>query len=112
LTLRGNLSTGVYCPVTRAVFKPMVDPNKAQINGPAGVVIQDDDGNCVVTVTNTTITAKDSFGNQVVMESGKICLIPATSAIVYLGGDPAVIGSYDFVTTSSGPAINVKARYA
>jgi len=112
LTPRGNLSTGVYRPITRASFSPMVDPNKAQVQGPEGVVIQDDGGHCVITVTPTTITIVDESGNEVVMKSGELCLVPAPGGTVYLGGDPAVEGSYAYVDTVSGPSINTKARYA
>jgi len=112
LTPRGNLSTGVYRPITRKTFSPMVDPNKAQVCGPAGVVVQDVGGNCVITVTTTSVTIKDKSGNTFILESGKVCLIPGAGVTVYLGGDPAAGGSYDYVATASGPSINTKVRYA
>lgn len=111
LTPRGNLTTGVFQPITRSSFPAMVDPNKAQVNGPAGVVIQDDAGMTVVTLTTTSYKIQDAAGNVVMLEASKIYVKPAPGMFIYLGGD-GVVGSYDFVATASGPSINTKARFA
>jgi hypothetical protein len=58
----------------------------------------------------TGIVIHDKNGNEVGLLSGKVYVNPNnTSGTIYLGGDGAT-GSYDFVTTTSGPSINVKAR--
>lgn len=105
---RANLSTLVFMPVSQKSFSSR-NLNQVFINGPQGVLIQDQDGHCTINVTATTITLTDSFGNKVIMESGKIALVP--SGEVYLGGD-GTTGSFDFVQTVSGASTNVKARYA
>jgi hypothetical protein len=63
-----------------------------------------------ITILPTSIIIHDGNGNEVGMNSQQMWVGPqSTSTIVYLGGNGSS-GTYDFVTTSSGPSINVKAR--
>lgn len=95
LTPRGNLSTCVYLPITSKGFTQPIDPNKRQIQGPAGVIIQTSDGTVRITVSETVITVDPG----------------STSKMIFLGGD-GVTGTYDFVMAGSSNSINVKARTA
>lgn len=54
------------------------------------------------------VTLSDSNGNIVTLKAGKLTVNPG-SGMVYLGGD-GTTGTYDFVSTVSGPSVNVKAR--
>lgn len=62
-----------------------------------------------VDLNATGVKITDSNGNIVQTMSGKIVVKPASGSLVYLGGD-GTDGSYDFVSTVSGPSINVKAK--
>ncbi|MCB2106350.1 MAG: phage baseplate assembly protein [Rhodobacteraceae bacterium] len=46
---------------------------------------------------------------EVRAQADKVTVVPGDGKIVYLGGDGQT-GSYDFISTPSGPSINVKAR--
>ncbi len=91
---RGNLTNLVFQHNSQKQFPHNTnrDPNAVFINGPAGALVQTTDGTVVVYI-----------------KKDKVYILPASGAILYLGGD-GVTGTYDFVVTSSGPSINVKAR--
>jgi len=57
------------------------------------------------------VTLMDVNGHQVITTKNSIAIAPkeGSGAIVYLGGDGSK-GTYDFVSTPSGPSMNVKAR--
>ena len=108
---RGNLTPLVFAPISQKKFPHNTsrDPNSAFVNGPNGVIIQDTGGHCFITLTTTTITVTDSYGNSIVMGSTGVAVNPASGKKVFLGGDGST-GNYDFVLTPSGPSTNVKAR--
>jgi len=57
-----------------------------------------------------SVTTTDKGGSIIKQDgTGNISHKPASGKFVFLGGD-GVTGTYDFVTTASGPSINVKAR--
>ena len=67
-------------------------------------------GSSVITILPTSIVIHDGNGNEVGMNNSEMWVGPqSTSTIVYLGGNGSS-GTYDFVSTPSGPSINVKAR--
>lgn len=61
---RGNLSTLIFVPVGATTF-PAVNTNAAYIAGPAGAVIQTQDGSAVLTVSTSGITL--AFGGKTVV---------------------------------------------
>jgi hypothetical protein len=63
MTRRGNLSSLVYVPCANKSY-PSVNPNVAYIAGPAGAVIQTQDGTSSVVVNDSGITL--TFGSKVV----------------------------------------------
>lgn len=74
-------------------------------NLPVGAtVLYDDKGNVVF--------LKGANGIQIDASKGRVYVKPEDGQFVYLGGKgPDLDGhSYDFVETSSGPSVNVKAR--
>ena len=95
---RSNLTSLVFMPVSQKTFAvlPSRNLNAALIAGPQGAVIQDQNGNSIVTVSDT-----------------KICLNPKTTSImIYVGGDGST-GSYAPLVTTSGPCLpNIVGRYA
>ena len=60
-------------------------------------------------LSNDDVTITDKTGNVVTMTSNKITMKPGSGVTIFLGGD-GVSGTYDFVSTVSGPSINTKAR--
>ena len=63
-----------------------------------------------ITFSDNGITIKDKSGASIVWDSsGNIQVIPASGKTVFLGGTGSD-GGYAFVSTASGPSINVKAR--
>lgn len=57
-TRRGNLTTLVWVPIGNVNF-PVVNANAAYVSGPEGAVIQDQNGNTILTINNTgTLTIK------------------------------------------------------
>lgn len=71
-------------------------------NVPVGAaVLYDDKGNVVF------VKGKD--GIVIAAKSGAVSVTPESGKFVFLGGDGET-GAYDFVSTVSGPSINVKAR--
>ncbi|WP_186215929.1 hypothetical protein [Burkholderia gladioli] len=60
-TQRANLTALVFVPVSNASSAP-IDSNMAQIQGPAGVILQTADGNVALTLNETGITIK--IGSQ------------------------------------------------
>jgi hypothetical protein len=82
LTPRGNLSTGVFRPITRKSFAPMVDPNKAQVNGPGGFVCQNNAGTVSVIADDASITFTVP-GLTVVMNSSGVTI---NGALIVTGG--------------------------
>ncbi|WP_155308299.1 hypothetical protein [Burkholderia gladioli] len=60
-TQRANLTALVFVPVSNSSSAP-IDSNMAQIQGPAGVILQTADGNVALTLNETGITIK--IGSQ------------------------------------------------
>ena len=89
---RVNLTNLVFLPVSNKSWTTP-DGSLYVVQGPNGVLIQSLDGSVKVTVSKTKIT------------------IDPGAATVYLGGD-GVAGLYDYIQTTGGPSINVKAKHA
>lgn len=98
---RANLTTMVYRAVSQKAFpkNPNRDVNAAFINGPNGVVLQDTNGTCVVTIAPNKITINVSGQPMFAIVGGT----------VFVGGDGSV-GTYALIETTAGPSINSKAR--
>ena len=74
------------------------------------VTITDKSGSTVTLDGTGTITIQGKAGNNAVLKStGEVTVKPKDGKFVFLGGD-GLIGTYDFVSTLSGPSINTKAR--
>lgn len=101
---RHNLSDGVY---VGAMLNSAAPTQYIQFL-PGGIKVVDSSGNTIVT-SSSGVTVTDKSGNKVVMSSSGVALQPVLGSNVFLGGDGAT-GVYDFVSTPTGPSINVKAR--
>lgn len=103
----GNFTTATWHPIQNKNWtRP--DPNAYLLQGPNGVILRDMASGCVITLTATQITIKDSFGHEVWMVSGGLFVDPGAD-LLYLGCPPSGAGSCDFVETVSGPSTKVKA---
>lgn len=105
----GTASRYTQANLSNLVFHPMSNKGQAGTNatvqvdqGPDGAAIQSVDGTYSVFITK-------AGGLVVTVNSVVLCSIHGGN--VYLGGD-GVAGSYAKVTTSSGPALAVWARFA
>ena len=80
-------------------------------NLPEGnATLYDDKGNVVWAKGSNGVSLNAKTGVvEVRSQDNKVTVKPGDGQIVYLGGD-GTDGSYDFVSTVSGPSINVKAR--
>lgn len=109
LTLRGNLSTGVFRPITRMSFSPMVDPNKAQMQGPSGFICQTDDGAVSIVGDETEITFTIPgltvvFSASGVTINGALVVTGGATLSGGVGGNLAVAGE---VTANAGSPTSV-----
>lgn len=69
-------------------------------------------GSSIITILPTSIVVHDGNGNEMGMTSSKMWVAPPdTTKILYLGGNGSS-GNYDFMSTLSGPCVNVKGRYS
>ena len=101
---RHNLADGVY---VGAMLNSAAPTQYVQFTS-GGVKIADASGNTIV-MDSSGVTLTDTTGNVVKMSSAGVAVSPALGGVVYLGGD-GTTGVYDFVSTPTGPSINVKAR--
>jgi len=85
--------------------------DKRPKNLPEGnATLYDDKGNVVWAKGTNGISLNAKTGVvEVRSQDNKVTVKPGAGKMVYLGGDGAD-GTYDFVSTVSGPSINVKAR--
>jgi hypothetical protein len=67
------------------------------------------DGGIEVTSTTGTMTVKDKSGSFVVLDGKGNVQVKPGGGLVFLGGTGSD-GGYDFVSTPSGPSVNVKAK--
>lgn len=67
--LDSNLSTLVYVPLSNTSW-PSVDQNAYNVTAPNGAVIQDDSGNCKITLTSSSITLQCGSSSVVIDSSG------------------------------------------
>ena len=103
-----NLTPAVFIPTSRSDWS-VRDYNAVFINGPNGVVLQDQGGKCVVTINTKSITVKDSKGTEVILDgNGNVFVYPASSGNCYLGAKTAA-NCYPVVTTA-GNSDNVYAH--
>jgi Phage protein Gp138 N-terminal domain len=93
---RHHVSDGVVHGAGAMVNKDTPN-NYIDINGHIHMLSADD------------VTITDKAGNVVTMNSSKIYVKPGSNVMIYLGGD-GTTGTYDFVSTPSGPSINTLAR--
>ena len=67
--LDSNLSTLVFVPLSNTSW-PNVDANAYNITAPNGAVIQDDSGNCKITLNSSSITLQCGSNSIVINSSG------------------------------------------
>jgi hypothetical protein len=102
-----NLTPAVFIPTSRSDWSSR-DYNAVLINGPNGVVLQDQAGNCVVTINKTSITLKDKNGTEVYLDgNGNVFVYPG-AGICYLGAKTSA-GCFP-VSTTGGASDNVYAH--
>jgi hypothetical protein len=89
---RGNLGTLVFIPITTTTFSSR-NLNAAFISGPQGVVVQDQAGNCIFTLTQNGISISIGGNNVITINS--------TGVVITFGGITTTFNSTGIVTTGS-----------
>lgn len=99
LTPRGNLTTGIFRPITRKSFPAMVDPNKAQVQGPNGFVLQSIDQSVSIIGDKAAATLTIKVGSLTVVFS-------AAGTKVTVNGNEEVSGTLTVDGEFKAPGID------
>ena len=87
LTQPSNLGALAWIPVSNSSWSAPSDPNKAFVNGPDGVIIQDENGNTIITVDKTTgVTIKVPLGMSVTINTLPISAAGLLSGALWNSG--------------------------